>query len=438
MGGAKFMRKMNFKFISYRLFSYAFVIILLPIHLFVQIIQILNNIKYLRSTDLIIVAPGLGFGHSITGIDIMRRFYYNMNTIFIMIGWGYHNPYVTSLWGKTKVIYLKSYINTRMVNSRYFVLVNKIILNIIYNVIIYFIKWVSKTKVLELKDMYQASLTSVKKGFNAINRYMDEYPLNYGFQVIPWYYLIKEIKARRAQLPKDYKNKILAEIVSFTEKSELHTINSFCCIYIRAKGVNTKNISSKMRDGGSIETYLPSIRRIIKAGYIIFIIGDIEIDQKYIKEFNYRVVSSEFLKIDKELFILFAATEANIFIGNYGGGATVPIVNEIPTLIVNALPFGIGSANAQLLFKTVRYKNGALVDYLKLFNDHPYDYTLDSYNIDNNSAEEIDLAVKYFLADLKHANFNSKEDDIIKILPDDLLIKHINSKISKAWLNLNI
>ena len=80
-------------------------------------------------------------------------------------------------------------------------------------------------------------------------------------------------------------------------QASVKTIDKLCCLYMRGKGETTKNITSKMRDGGPIETYLPSIRRLIEAGYFILITGDRQIDEKYIIEFDHRVVAAEYLKV---------------------------------------------------------------------------------------------------------------------------------------------
>jgi len=404
---------------------YVLVLILFPFYFLSTVSQLIKNINMIKSTNIIVMMSGLGFGNSIQGIDIMRRFYKNKSPVFVIIGWGYHNPYVVNLWGKTKVIYIKSFLGIKLINSKYFSFVNSLIINVIKNILVFIIESITKNKIL------------AENGLNAINKYIDIYPNYNGFVFVPWYYLIKNVKVDKATLPENYKVLIESKLNKYLLKCADKNSTKLCCLYIRAKGDKSKNITSIIRDGTQIETYLPVMRRLIDEGYFILLTGDRKLDKKIISKFNNKVISSEFLKVDSDIFSLFAATEADIFIGNDGGGSQLPIVNEIPSLIINTFPVdGPGFTNASILFKTIRDNKGKLVDYLKLFEHYPYDYNINDYKIYNNTPEEMDLAVKYFLYDIKQNSLNKNKDNIMSSIPNHLLIKYTNSTISRAWPNL--
>lgn len=432
-----FSRIINFSIRRIKIFpSFLLLVPLFCLHIPIILFQLSKSIKTIRSSKNIVIMSGLGFGNSITGIDIMRRMYKNDSPLFIYVLFGYHNPYVQTLWKGTPVLSLKSVMNKSFSESKLFSFACFLNLIFIRKLIFLFIKRMTDSKVLDVKDMYHESLKVIPRENSSINNYINFRPKNYGFIFVPWYYLIKNVKVRRAELPKRYRDNLMEKIISFTRGLGVQTTDRFCSLYIRAKGENSKNVTSKVRDGGPIEFFLPSIKRLIKKGYTILIIGDRNIDKKYIKEFNHRLVSAEFLQVDINQFMLFAATEADIFIGNSGGGAILPTANEIPTLIIDAFPYGVGLTNASMHFKTVKNANGELVPYSILFSQYPYDYNIKEHRICNNTPQEIDFAVKHFLEDLSNPESNIKDQKSMDSLPEDLLIKHSNTKISRAWLNL--
>lgn len=427
---------MHFMKFMIKLILYALVLILFPFYFLLSVSQLIKNINKIKSTNIIVMMSGLGFGNSIQGIDIMRRFYKNKSAVFFIIGWGYNNPYVVNLWGKTKVIYIRSFLGKKLIDSKYFSFFNSLILNVIKNILVFIIASLTKKKILELTELYRESISVSESGLNAINKYIDIFPNFHGFVFVPWYYLIKNVKVDKATLPENYKALIESKLKKYLLKCADKNSTKLCCLYIRAKGEKSKNLTSIIRDGTQIETYLPVMRRLIDEGYFILLTGDRKLDKKIISKFNNKVISSESLKVNSDIFSLFAATEADIFIGNDGGGSQLPIVNEIPSLIINTLPVGLGLTNASILFKTIRDNEGELVDYLKLFEHYPYDYSINDYKIYNNTPEEMDLAVKYFLYDIKQNNLNKNKDSIMSSIPNDLLIKYTNSTISRAWPNL--
>ena len=428
---------MHFMKFIIKFILYALVLILFPFYFLSTVSQLIKNINKIKSTNIIVMMSGLGFGNSIQGIDIMRRFYNNKNPLFVIIGWGYNNPYVVNLWGETNVVYIKSFLGKKLINSKYLSFVNSLIINVIKNILVFIIESITKNKIIELMELYKESISVSENGLNAINKYIDIYPNYNGFVFVPWYYLIKNVKVDKATLPENYKALIESKLNKYLLKCGDKNSNKLCCLYIRAKGEKSKNITSIMRDGTQIETYLPIMKRLIDEGYIILLTGDRKLDKKYISKFNNKVISSEFLKVNSDIYFLFAATEADIFIGNDGGGSQLPIVNNIPSLIINAFPVdGPGFVNASILFKTIYDNKGELVDYKKLFEHYPYDYNINDYKIYNNTPEEMDLAVKYFLYDIKQNCLNKNKDSIMSSIPNHLLIKYTNSTISKAWPNL--
>ena len=164
--------------------------------------------------------------------------------------------------------------------------------------------------------------------------------------------------------------------------------------------------------------------------------GDRIPDEKYQMEYNHQLVCAKWAGVEPRLFSLFAATDSDIWIGNLGGGTPLPCTTSIPKLAVEIFPFGAGIPNSTLYFKTVKDANGELVHYSKLFRDHVFDYEMPGWMVLNNTPEQITAAVSSFLEELEHPEVDDESQRILESLPDHFLSKHVNGRISPAWLRL--
>jgi hypothetical protein len=86
----------------------------------------------------------------------------------------------------------------------------------------------------------------------------------------------------------------------------------------------------------------------------------------------------------------------------------------------------------------VRDGSGRLIPYTELFSKHFFDYEKTGYEVRENTPEEIESAVRDFVSDLKSPA--SCEDlrgkRVLESLPDYVITKYLNCRVSKAWLSL--
>ena len=192
---------------------------------------------------------------------------------------------------------------------------------------------------------------------------------------------------------------------------------------------------SARRDGASFEAHLQAIRILIEAGYLVLVTGDVVPERAYADLFHHRLVCAQWAGIDPRLFSLFAATESQIWIGNLGGGAMLPVTRRIPMLIINAFPYGAGLP-AWMHYKTVRDAEGRLIHYTRLFAEHAFDWEMTGWAVCDNSAEEIAAAVRAFLRELREPWEGEEAQRVLSSLPDHVMEKHLNGRLSTAWLRL--
>ena len=404
------IKKLGYYLITYSLAA----IIYLPNALYI-LFQLYKNRQILSNYDNIISIGGLGFGNSIQGADISRRYLYNQKSLVLIMNWGFHNAYLSSVWHDIEFFNLETFFHFKALSQ------NRILINSsdicrshLDKLIINFLKIVSKAKIYKVFDLYIKTLSLVNEGQEAVKFYRNLYPNGNAFIYLSWPILIRKNKVKKVEFVDKIKKEYYEKINDYLKNNGIPKDQKICCIYIRNKGVKSNNITNYARNGSELSAYSLALKSLINKGYIILLVGDLTLDNSIVKNFDNKIIDADALKINEQKFSLFALTEANIFIGNSGGGSQLPIVNEIPSLIIDAMPFGIGLTNSYMFFKTVKYNSGELVPFSKLLIDYPYDYRLKNLNLFNNNADEINYAVKYFLNEI-HNNkpHDSKKENIL-------------------------
>lgn len=397
-----------------------------------SIYQILKNHKILKMHNNIVSIGMLGFGNSVQAADHARRFLKGQKTLIVVMNWGFHNPHLGKIWSDLSFLYINTFMNFDTLDkNRILSRSNDMTKMYLDRLILTLIKKFSRAKVYKARELYVESLSLIKQGHKAIKEYLKLHPNGNADLYLSWAVLIKKIKVPRLKYSTEIRNKLYKKLNSHISDDLNLTNTKICCMYNREKGIGTKNSSNHARNGSELNIYNDAISFLIKSGFIILIVGDRAIESGMRKKFGKKLIDSFTVGLDNQLFSLFALTEASIFIGNSGGAAQLPIANETPTLIIDAIPVGIGLTNSYMLFKKIKYNSGASVPDSVLYNDHPYDYTLNGFNIHNNNSEDIANAVKKFLHNIKL----KKSGNVKKIkrmgLPRNVLLNYSNSIVLK-------
>jgi putative glycosyltransferase (TIGR04372 family) len=409
----------------------------IPLSLTVSLIRLMFYYRVLRKAQVVVIMSEGGFGHTITGPDIARRLFPDRRCVFIGLSeYKRHNWKAASIWPDIRVVFLPLNVGVDIGGRSIALPMNELewLKEFLTNIIRRFISLVAGQNVLfmSLDQLYRSIPVPDEMRILSDRRTHSSWswPIHY-------FRLQRDVPASPVRVPRKWyaqiRNRLNKAISSFDSAKQVR----LCCLYLRQKGDNSADITDYMRVGSNLEAYLPAVKLLNRAGFQVLLTGDVLLNRKLYQECHGLLVDAKNLGVKNDLFNLFAATEAEIFIGETGGGAWLPGLNGIPRLLLNGFPYGYGLPNSWVYYKTVRDPSGRLVHYSKLFSDHPFDYELEGMTIHNNSSEEICEAVSSFIEDVSKGKEGDLNARIIEQLPDHLWIKHAKSaRLSPAWLKL--
>ncbi len=196
------------------------------------------------------------------------------------------------------------------------------------------------------------------------------------------------------------------------------------------------------RQGSPIEAYLPAMELLVERGYQVLLAGDRFLGGEALETFGGMVATAGSLGVDPDLFRLFAATEADIWIGDAGAGSVLPQVIGIPMLVLNFYPAGIGAPGTWVYPKRYTDLAGNFVPYERAIAEDLYGY----YDPDRpgpkplpilpvcNSEEEITEAVSHFLDDFENPDDETPGEDLMKAVPEMSTFHAYGSRFSPSFI----
>jgi len=401
----------------------------IPLSVLISFVRVIVDYRILRKAQVVVVMSGGGFGHTVMGPDVTRRLFQGRRKVFICLSYHpYHNPKAAIVWPDIDVIFLPFSFAFNLLGRRmflhcppWFVALGRATLQQVVRLITD-----SDSLVLSLLELYD--LIPVPENLIGLMR---DVPKN--FKVPLYYFKLRErIIAPPIRLPEAQREKVKRNLYR-NDRSDGHL--RVCCLYLRQKGAGLEDVTTSSRTGSPLEEFLPAIRLLNKAGYKVFVVGDVDLDKEVYTEFKGMLADARSSNVDKRIFDLFAATEADVFVGEPGGGSFVPGINAIPCLLINAFPYFFAMPNSWICYKKLWDPKGQLVHYSRLFDEYAYDYSPSGMRIEPNNAEEIYQAVSEFIDDL---NIGQEISDgtVERTLPDHVWAKHLNARISGAWIRL--
>lgn len=171
-----------------------------------------------------------------------------------------------------------------------------------------------------------------------------------------------------------------------------------CTLYVRLKGdARGADKSSFRRSGSPLPDYFPAIDFLNAQGYQVWLTGDHRLDDAMRRRFGGGLVDHESLGVESDLFAVYAGTECDMLVGQQAGGAHYTHVNSVPFLTVNGFPFGACLPFATVFYKTLRDRDARLIDARRLLTEFAFDFDCEGYELLDNDAAEIELAVRDFV-----------------------------------------
>ncbi len=393
--------------------------------------------KIARAEVVVLMTSPTSFGPTVIGPDLLRRLYPEKRCLFIVACWRHeYNLKAALLWSDVDVVFIPRFLFS--VPYRYRV------------ISIPFVNWHDRTaewltlklvawlsrgraRFLTLLDLYGEARSwgdipspdSRPNGEEAIS--VDA--------TTNWQLLQMSVPAPPVHLPERIQTNITPKLNRLWESFGGATPAKLCCMYLRIEKRDSHR--TRLRNSSSLENHLPAVRLLNAAGYQVLLTGDSEIDAATRRDFGGGLVDASSLGIERDLYQLFAACEADIFIGNHGGGEILAMINDIPSLYLDWFPYSNGRKNAWVYFKSACDEEGRVFPGRQLITDFVYDTAASFGTLLNNTQEEITEAVAGFIEDAAHPDRPDPCADIAALIPRDTQFYVTGARISPAWVRRN-
>lgn len=245
-----------------------------------------------------------------------------------------------------------------------------------------------------------------------------------------YYHLIANEPAPALHLPAP----IVATVIARLEERFSTTSRRRCAFYIRHKGlVVEEDLSSALRRSSSLDDHLPAIDVLVAAGYQVLLTGDVTAPPELVAAYGGAVVDWRASGTDRDTYMVFAGTEADIHIGNLSGGSAFLWVTDMPGLMLNAFPPGNAIPNATLHYKSVHGPDGRPVPLETQLSGLFSDIDTHGYVVETCSPQEMADVVSDFVAHCHaHRPYGVDPADLGIDAP---WIKGANARLSPIWLN---
>jgi len=204
-----------------------------------------------------------------------------------------------------------------------------------------------------------------------------------------------------------------------------------CGIYLKCTG-SEKTLPD---DGSPLEDYLPAVGMLIDRGYQVLVSGDRELPDEIAGDFGGMLVDARRLGIDPYLFSLYSSFNADIFIGENGGGLSLAEYNEAsPKLALNIWPFW-GAIDGWVYYKQAFDGEGLPLEFSRMAGDLAFAYPEEGkFSIVQNSADEISEAVKRFLEEVEKPGSSEIDRELENLWPSYSFFGLADCHISPAYV----
>lgn len=411
----------------------------------------------IAAADEIILCREGGFGHQLIGPDMLRRRHAGRRCLFLLIEWTQrHNPFVPLLQDGVRVIHIPAIPHAHAEHWLEFAVAGP--------------AWSSKLAryIQERLDTHFGKMAIDYEGFLhyiASSRAILHYSMRDGSRTpntqIAYLDLCRRAEAPRRRLPESLRSHLLHYLRTLwaIEGADAPRIAT---TYLRQKGGAEDSIA---RSGATPQAYLPTFAFLAQAGYKVFVIGDVlfahdtavcvaTAAERIVEAGGFETLWALMAQADPlnftvswshhagnrayvvhKLLDLFLMTECAIFIGEAGGALQLAPFDGIPSIAVNAFPYGMALPNTAHLYKIVHNQAGELLPYQLLLSRYLWSYTFPGFILRPNTDYEILDAVATAINSLVHhpAGVGAPQ---IQGASEDMWLRYCNGVISPAFFRI--
>jgi hypothetical protein len=426
----------------WRIFSRVATVLLLPVSGLVWVFRLVGHYPKFRIADrVVLMTKPSGFAYSLEGPDMTRRTASGEHVLFLVASWRYDfNPEVVKLWGGTKdidVVFIPRFVFVRQLSEK-----GRLILPFVkpHDVMAqgltrWFVRLVGRGRIRfqSLQDLF-SEMIEMSEGLTS-SPYMTLWGKNQAISVSYADLLIRQ-PAPPLRMPLDIRENFGSLFREAWHASGYKEKPKLCCLYLRYEKPFGK--IARLRNGGELSSALSAIRLLNAAGYQVALTGDREMTPEIRREFGGGLIDDVTINSDRNIYQLYAASEADIFIGNNGGGLILPTINEIPGLFLDWFPASYGLGHSWFYFKSAIYNDGSPVPYERFLGEHAFDINCSFGALNHITEEEITEAVESFLQDIKTVDAPDPHADVVTLIPEESIFRRSGSRISPAWVHRNV
>ena len=393
---------------------------------------------FLKSDVVVLMTSPTSFAHTVFGPDTTRRMYPGKRCLFLISSLRFeYNTAVRLLWPDITVIFFPRFMFAVSYKHRV--------------VAIPFIAWHDKMAVIVTR-IFTRLVAGRKAVFHILMELYEEMLGVHGHvnsspewakgkSKLSFDITTAIIKLQSSvllppiRLPESARGDMAKRFLRIWEQLGGTSPLRICCLYLRNE---KRESSAQLRNSSDLRSHLPAVKLLNEAGYQVLLTGDYDLNQETREEFRGGLVNAEDICVSNDLYQLFAATEADIFIGNNGGGETFAMVNNTPYLCLNWFPYFCGRRNAWVYFKSARDGEGQILPGRRLITDFVYDAAASFGTLVNNTQEEITDAVACFIEDVKNVDAPDPHATVAALIPEDSQFHITGARLSPAWVRRNI
>ncbi|MDB5411045.1 MAG: hypothetical protein JWL84_5957 [Rhodospirillales bacterium] len=390
--------------------------------------------KDIASAEILVVYEGGGFGHHICGPDALRRLYPHRSVLILLGAFpGEENWRVPLIWREPRVRFLPFAVampeTWQQRAIRVPVRLQMGFCKALARALAF--RFPRKKVIASSFEVFDEVWLEAERSDLVIATIRTGEIVEW---MAPYYRLMRFRPAPPIRLP-DTERAVMARHLAESARSLDRPPSGLCCLYLRAKGAEVEVVTSS-RSGSALMEYVPAIHRLVAAGYRCLLIGDRILTNDVAAIFGGWLVDAAALRVDPGLFSLYAATEADIFIGEAGGGSLPPGVNGIPALTVNHFPYYVTRLHATVFPKFCYDSAGRMIPPEIMFGEYSHLHAIPGGTVRSNTAEELEIAVSEFIRLQRRGVPEGVVVEDIVGTPNSLWYADADSRLSPAWLEL--
>jgi hypothetical protein len=347
-------------------------------------------IKSWTSHEFVWLTSG-GFGHTITGPDIARRFLRG-RILFIVSAWpGRYNKESASIWDNLDIIFVPLFLYR--FSEKHIVVRDNFIS---------FIQFFSFKNIFICTDRYETVdenqalyrlPANYAESFGLKIRSLDWIESSHGMSfnwVLGYFKHTKSKDSQSSLCPRKILEYKRVRDRYFDKNKKL------VMLYLRKKSGGKPD--NYLRDSSSISEFEPVFSYFISKGIVFLITGDCA-KPSGTDVRNSSVLDCDSLGMTKEEFYIFSAITCDYVIGAPGGGIWLPsLVCRKPSLLIDCVPYGFTVPDGFILNKRLRLR----IDHSPAYDKESlgsmiFRYYSSEFDILNNTSGQIYEASKLFI-----------------------------------------